>query len=228
VFESKSIIPLNVWTHINASYDGIKAKIYINGVLDSELLTGSGCDVRDSSGAYYIGDNPTRRFEGGTPFQGRIDEVRIYNRTLADTEIMELSVSPADVLGGFVDLKQSKINYADNTITLKFTKSKAQLPQFFDRITVSFGSSKVFQYEVANIQAGLQTDSTITLSLIDQANVSYSLKDYPNNLIKLDFEQSTLGIYKVKSTLLGSSDQLRYFAPDSIINSRTVVPISKA
>jgi hypothetical protein len=76
-----SPIPINTWTHLATTYDGAVQRLYVNGV---EVAT------RAQSGAVRTSDNPLRiggNSVWGEFFQGRIDEVRIYNRALTPGEI---------------------------------------------------------------------------------------------------------------------------------------------
>jgi len=88
-FTSEKFLPLNNWTHIAVTYDGYNAKIYIDGTLDSEkYFPGT---ISNSYGDLYLGHNPYRSLtEPSLPFYGTIDEVRIYNRALSETEIQEI------------------------------------------------------------------------------------------------------------------------------------------
>jgi hypothetical protein len=76
-----SRLSANTWTHLAATYDGTTQRLYVNGVQVSS---------RAQTGAIQISTSPLRI--GGSSvfgefFQGRIDEVRIYNRALSQTEI---------------------------------------------------------------------------------------------------------------------------------------------
>ncbi len=81
---TSSLIPLHEFTHIAATYNGINAKIYVNGILDTMKTVSSG--ARNNSGILYAGFNPDR-FDFVAPFMGIIDEVRIWNIALSDSEI---------------------------------------------------------------------------------------------------------------------------------------------
>jgi hypothetical protein len=81
----------NVWTHVAGTYDGTTLRLYINGVQVASLNQ-SGA-IATSTGPLRIGGNSL----WGEFFQGRIDEVRIYNRALTPAEIqsdMNTPVSP--------------------------------------------------------------------------------------------------------------------------------------
>ncbi len=69
------------WTHIAATYNGTTLAVYVNGSQAGQLVTSGSITV--GTGALRIGGNSI----WGEWFQGDIDEVRVYNRALAATEI---------------------------------------------------------------------------------------------------------------------------------------------
>jgi hypothetical protein len=74
-------LPLNVWTHLAATYDGTTLRLYVNAIqVGSRALPGS---MAVSSGVLRIGGNSV----WGEYFSGLIDEVRIYNRALTPAQI---------------------------------------------------------------------------------------------------------------------------------------------
>jgi PKD repeat protein len=77
-----SALPLNVWSHLAATYDGSTIRLYVNGQqVATRAQTGL---VVPSSGLLMIGGNSN---VAGKNFAGVIDELRIYNRALAASEI---------------------------------------------------------------------------------------------------------------------------------------------
>jgi len=73
------------WNHIVGLYDGTDMKIYVNGVLD-ETASRPGETIKTDNLNFYIGT-----LKGTSqPFDGIIDEVRIYNRALTAAEIKRL------------------------------------------------------------------------------------------------------------------------------------------
>jgi hypothetical protein len=86
LFGSK-VVPLNTWTHVAATLSGATARIYINGVLD---VSGTVGVPTSSSVAQTIGASYSPFYF----FQGEMDEVRIYNRALANTEVQALTLIP--------------------------------------------------------------------------------------------------------------------------------------
>ena len=89
-----SSLPLNQWSHLAATYNGTSLLLYVNGSQVASLaVTGS---ITVSSRPLRIGGSSTLSTRY---FSGRIDEVRIYNRALTQTEIqtdMNTSISPPD------------------------------------------------------------------------------------------------------------------------------------
>ncbi|MEI7621743.1 MAG: LamG-like jellyroll fold domain-containing protein [Candidatus Moraniibacteriota bacterium] len=85
------IIPVvNTWYHVEATADGNKTKIYINGVLAGTESQDAGI-IADSPGV-AIGT----MLSGSTPptpgnyfFQGQIDDVRIYNYARTQAQVLQ-------------------------------------------------------------------------------------------------------------------------------------------
>lgn len=74
-------LPANTWTHVAGTYDGANVRLYVNGT-QVALLAASG-NILASTGVLRIGGNSIwTQF-----FNGRIDEVRVYNRALGPSEI---------------------------------------------------------------------------------------------------------------------------------------------
>ncbi|MEM0926168.1 MAG: LamG domain-containing protein [Planctomycetota bacterium] len=76
----------SVWTHITARYDGATMKLYKDGV---EVASTAKTGVLDTNGTVdaAIGNQPTTASGGSRPFDGLIDDVRIYPRALSESEI---------------------------------------------------------------------------------------------------------------------------------------------
>ncbi|MCB9107482.1 MAG: tandem-95 repeat protein [Anaerolineales bacterium] len=72
------------WTHVAATYDGTTTTIYLNGVaIASETSSLSG--LGSSTAPYYIGWNSV--FGANRYFDGRLDEVAVFDRALSPSEI---------------------------------------------------------------------------------------------------------------------------------------------
>ena len=76
-------IPVGAWTHLATTYNGSSLALYVNGTqVASSPATGA---IIANIGALRIGGNSIW-YE---PFNGLIDEVRIYSRALSASEIQE-------------------------------------------------------------------------------------------------------------------------------------------
>jgi len=74
-------LPVNAWTHLAATYDGLTQRLYVNGELAGTRPQAGNIAV--SGGKLRIGGNSI----WGDEFTGYIDEVRVYNRALTQKEI---------------------------------------------------------------------------------------------------------------------------------------------
>lgn len=87
---------LGTWVHVTGTYDGTTWKIYRNGVLGGSTVDPIGAITVE--GPWQIGGSQscTSRF-----FDGVIDDARIYNRALSDSEVLTL-YSGGTVTAGLV------------------------------------------------------------------------------------------------------------------------------
>jgi hypothetical protein len=85
VFAQNRQIPINAWTHVIASYENSSWKLYINGVLIASTSTSIKFD-NDVNTPLTFGNSGN--FD---PFNGRLDDIRIYNRALTQEEITYLA-----------------------------------------------------------------------------------------------------------------------------------------
>ena len=81
-------LPVNAWTHLAMTYDGAQVSLFVNGtIVRTVARTGS---MSNSANPLRIGGNAVwTEF-----FNGRIDEVRIYNRALTAGEIQADMATP--------------------------------------------------------------------------------------------------------------------------------------
>jgi hypothetical protein len=83
---SNTVRQLSTWYHVAGVYDaaGATLNIYVNGVLDNGVLRGTipTSQYNNAGEQVVIG-----RRTGGYYLQGTIDELRLYNRALSQTEI---------------------------------------------------------------------------------------------------------------------------------------------
>jgi hypothetical protein len=81
-------LALNAWSHVAATYDGSALKLYVNGSLVATTAVSG--PINTSNGALTIGGNTV----WNEWFKGLIDEVRVYNRSLSQSEIQTDMATP--------------------------------------------------------------------------------------------------------------------------------------
>jgi hypothetical protein len=107
--QSFQIMSTNEWYHVTGVYDGVSQKIYINGELVGEnTVTGT---IGTNSLDVYIAASPGY---ADRHFDGKIDEVRIWNIARTETEIREnmnnaLTGNEADLVAYY------KFDYSNGT-----------------------------------------------------------------------------------------------------------------
>jgi hypothetical protein len=88
---SSGDLAAGAWIHAAAVYDGSSMKLYKDGVLVGQMPKSGNLSTSGSAGA-FIGANP----DGYGPFDGVLDDVRIYGRALSDAEISALASGTAN------------------------------------------------------------------------------------------------------------------------------------
>ncbi|HYE86931.1 MAG TPA: carboxypeptidase regulatory-like domain-containing protein, partial [Vicinamibacterales bacterium] len=96
---AQSVAPLasQLWSHLAATYDGAGLKLFVNGALVATTPGAGSLPVTE--GAIWLG-----RSETGNVLNGRLDEVRIYDRAISEAEVTALasaSSSKTLLAGGF-------------------------------------------------------------------------------------------------------------------------------
>lgn len=80
-------LPAGEWVHLVGVYEpGVSLKIYVNGSLDNTVTSGVPGSQYNSPINVMIGARP----DSLCHFDGMIDDVRIYNRVLSDSEIYDI------------------------------------------------------------------------------------------------------------------------------------------
>lgn len=84
------------WQHLVVVRAENRVRLYVNAVEVGEAGTSSRVDV-DNNGEFLIGSTACRS-NGEVPFDGLIDEVRIYNRALRQSEVRSLYTAPDRII----------------------------------------------------------------------------------------------------------------------------------
>lgn len=116
----------NKWYHVVGLYDGVSSTIYLNGKVESSALQSG--TIPQSGVDLIIGRAYTT--EDGYNFQGKLDDIRIYDYALSDKEIQDLY---KEYSGGLsvpdnkMDEKQIRIfpNPVKDKLVVAFTLDKS-------------------------------------------------------------------------------------------------------
>ena len=83
-----SPIPTNTWSHLALTYDGSAVRLYVNGELvNTKTKTGA---ITTSTTPLAIGSDSFY----GQYYNGRLDEIRVYNTALTQTQIQTDMTTP--------------------------------------------------------------------------------------------------------------------------------------
>jgi arabinan endo-1,5-alpha-L-arabinosidase len=85
-------VPINQWTHIAMTYSNKIIKVYINGI---EVCNSTNPNITlNTQGNSGISIGLSVQANGNwSPFDGQIDDIRIYNRELSSDDVKYLSVN---------------------------------------------------------------------------------------------------------------------------------------
>ena len=88
--QAPGVISADTWHLVAGTYDGTTMRLYVDGVLvASSTHTSGGAIAGNSSHTVTVGDTPI----GSRPFDGLIDDARIYSYALNAAEITALNVT---------------------------------------------------------------------------------------------------------------------------------------
>lgn len=112
----------NTWYHITITYDdGTKnSSAYVDGVFDSSLVRSN--SPAQASAPILIGADYT-----GLAFNGSIDEVRIYNRSLSASEVLAINNSGRQWTGKYFSNGTYKNTVANYTANVTWTNVTASI-----------------------------------------------------------------------------------------------------
>lgn len=150
---SDSVIPKTEWTHLATTYDENTVKFYINGKFLIEKASSVGLR-EDVTADLNIGASP---FGAPEDFSGLMDEARIYNRVLSESEILKL-FNETQVVEVAIDIKpgnkQNVINLrARGRVWVAVLSDSEFDPSQIEIPTVRFGTdeARVIRHRVSDV-----------------------------------------------------------------------------
>lgn len=95
---SKTSVQINKWTHIAAMYESSlnRFNVFINGILDTNVVF-AGAAPNSNTDSLFIGISGS-----STPFNGSIDEVRVWNTNIATIAIQVLFRNSLGIVGNSI------------------------------------------------------------------------------------------------------------------------------
>lgn len=138
ILDSLSDFADNSWHHFIGTYDGSNMKIYRDGILDCSLAMDITPDINDYK--LTIGMRLDEYLSNSDFLNGIIDEVRIYNRALSESEIQQLYDQGVENKGNILVYSTTSTEglydktFFDNDLTTILTNSGYSVT-ITDRIT---------------------------------------------------------------------------------------------
>jgi glucose/arabinose dehydrogenase len=192
--QGTSQLPLNTWSHLATTYDGTTLRLFVNGALTGSVAT---------TGSLLVSVNPLRiggNAIWGEYFNGRIDEVRIYNRALGAAELQLDMTQPISAADATPPTVSSVAPAADATNVSTAVSVTATFSEGVNATTVT-GATVTLRDASGLIPAAVTYDAAnrrATLAPVSQlaANAAYAVrilggasgvKDAAGNPLAADF-----------------------------------------
>ena len=177
-------LTLNAWNHLAGTYDGVNMRYYLNGVLDSTVA---------KTGLITVNTSTVGIGGAGLPFQGTLDNVRIYNRALTPSEIQ-------------TDMNTSLVVVPPDTQAPSNPTNLSATPQSSTRIDLTWTASTdnigIAGYRIFRCQ-GSACSPTIQIATTTGAGTSY-----PNTSLTASTTYNyQVGAYDFAGNLSGLSGQ---------------------
>jgi Concanavalin A-like lectin/glucanases superfamily/Immunoglobulin I-set domain len=168
--------PNGLWQHVVATYDGrfTTMCVYVNGQLVASNTAAPATLLVDNGHEVSIGNRESSTVSGyNLPFNGTIDDVRIYNRTLSAGDVQTLYSSYGGLAPVFYTQPQSASKYVgENLILTTFVDGDAPLTYQWQKDGVNIPGANGPSLTVTNLQ--LTSAGTYTLAVTNAAGFAIS------------------------------------------------------
>lgn len=158
---SSSSIANGVWTHVAITDNGSTSKLYINGAEEDSV----------ASSVYFAIKRIGTGLWEDYPFDGRIDDFRIYNRVLGAAEIVAVYNK---TIPDYACTAEKAINYA--SVSKHFTVCRDGILRYFEPAATGAACAVVGQLEYAsNVYSYCDGANWIPLSTVQIAEPTANL-----------------------------------------------------
>lgn len=199
---SNAVVPAGEWHHVavTASFSGnvCTVRFYIDGVL-KDTLTMAASEIEPGSGPLVIGANG---LDGGQPLLGYLDDVRIYNYALSNSEIMSIA---STTVPSSVSLSPTPAT-VDNGKTIQLTATVLPVDATNKNVKWSSSNTDIATVDNNGLVAGLAVGTTtITATTYDGAKTS-------NSVVTVNYAEvpvTSVGVMPISTSInIGATTQL--------------------
>jgi chitodextrinase len=143
-----SPLPLNTWTHLAATYDGVMLRLYINGSQVASL-SAPGTIITSANPLQIGGDSIWGQF-----FQGTIDEVRVYSVALTPGQIQADMATAVGAASPFASLSRVAVSFGNQPVGTSSSPSTVTLTNdgtvALNVSTISFTGAQAADFSQSN------------------------------------------------------------------------------
>ncbi len=155
---------VNKWTHVAVTFDTEEIRWYVNGkqIYKEEVPAFEGCPIAHNNGNLMIGS------DGEYFFQGEVDELKLYNYSLAAKDIVKDYEQVDSLLISDANGKSIKVMKAKGTVDLEVSRKyieTGKTSKLTSGVTYKSSNSKVFTVsKTGKITAVKKGTANLTIS----------------------------------------------------------------
>ncbi len=187
------VFDVDNWYHVVVSYNGSQVRLYTNGILDGTPVNKTG-NVVSNSKDLLIGSGWGAIGPGHYQYDGKIDEVAIYNRSLNAEEIKNHYLRGALRLN--ISVRSCDDNLCNGEIYVKLNDSSSQ--------NLNVSGNRYFQYKTEFTTENNSYSPRLyntTLNYISNDDFPEINITYPNNNSNYSFVQTIINYTVFDSNL---------------------------